>query len=129
MGRRISASRVPAQRVSIMKQEFVYHVLTPRKARARPVRAHAADATVAVKEYLAYVAMLSIAVVIAIITFTYAANITVKWLDAAVKPSFLAEAQTVATPSTQLAMLPAAKPFKTTNRESPRQIRYLFSLD
>ncbi len=50
-----------------MKQEFVYHVLTPRKARARPVRAHAADATVAVKEYLAYVAMLSIAVVIAII--------------------------------------------------------------
>lgn len=116
MRRRASASRVPAQRVSIMKQEFVYHVLTPRKARARPVRAHAADATVAVKEYLAYVAMLSIAVVIAIITFTYAANITVKWLDAVDKPRFLAAAQTVASPSTQLAMLPVVKPFKTTNR-------------
>ena len=95
-----------------MKQEFVYHALT-RNGRARPAGAHAADATVAVKEYLAYVAMLSIAVVIAIITFAYAANITVKWLDAAAKPNFLSQAQPVSTPSTQLAMLPAAKPFKT----------------
>jgi len=116
MRRRASAPRVPAQRVSNMKQEFVYHTLTPRNARTRPTRAQTADPTMAIREYLAYVAMLSVAVLIAIITFTYAANITVKWLDAAVQPSFLAEAQTVATPSTQLAMLPAAKPFKTTNR-------------
>lgn len=94
-----------------MKQEFVYHTLTPRNAR-RTARAQAADATVAVKEYLAYVSTLSIAVVIAIITFAYAANITVKWLDAAIKPSFLAEARTVTAPPTQLAMLPAVKPFK-----------------
>ena len=97
-----------------MKQKFVYHALTPRNVR-RPARAQAADATVAVKEYLAYVAMLSIAVVIAIITFTYAANITVKWLDAVVKPNVLAQAQTVSAPSPQLAMLGAAKPFKAGN--------------
>jgi len=115
MGRRASAPRVPAQRVSIMKQEFVYHALTPRNAR-RPARVQAADATVAVKEYLAYVAILSIAVVIAIITFAYAAHITVKWLDAAVKPSFLAQTRTVSAPSTQLAMLPVAKPFKAADK-------------
>jgi hypothetical protein len=103
-----------------MKQEFVYHKLAPRHALARPARVQTADATVAVKEYLAYVAMLSIAVVIAIITFTYAANITVKWLDAAVKPSFLAETRTVSAPSTQLAMLPVVKPFKSANKQSGR---------
>ncbi|WP_046847698.1 hypothetical protein [Hyphomicrobium sp. GJ21] len=103
-----------------MKQEFVYHKLAPRNAVVRPARVQTADATVAVKEYLAYVAMLSIAVVIAIITFTYAANITVKWLDAAVKPSFLAETRTVPAPSTQLAMLPVVKPFKSANKQSGR---------
>lgn len=115
MRRRISAPRLPAQRVSIMKQEFVYHTLTSRNSRARSARAHAAVATVAVKEYLAYIATLSIAVVIAIITFAYAANITIKWLDAVAKPGFLAQSQAVATQPAKLAMLPAVKPFKTTN--------------
>jgi hypothetical protein len=41
-----------------------------------------------VTEYLAYVAVLSIAVAIAIITLAYAANPTVKWLDAMSKPGF-----------------------------------------
>ena len=98
-----------------MKQEFVYHALAPRNSRTRAARAHAAIATVAVKEYLAYIATLSIAVVIAIITFAYAANITVKWLDAVAKPGFLAQSQTVATQPAKLAMLPAVKPFKAAN--------------
>jgi hypothetical protein len=56
--------------------------------------------------------VLSIAVVIAIITFAYAASMTVRWLDTITKPGFLAQSQTVATQPTTLAMLPAAKPFK-----------------
>lgn len=93
-----------------MKQEFTYHALTPRNSRRRP--AQAAVASVAVKEYLAYVATLSIAVVIAIITFAYAANMTVRWLDTVAKPGFLAQSQVAATQPTNLAMLPAVKPFK-----------------
>jgi hypothetical protein len=95
-----------------MKQEFVYHQLARRQTRSRQARAVAGDATVAVKEYLAYVAMLSIAVVAAIITFTYAATMTVRWLDAVAKPGFLAQAHTVAIQSDKFAMLPAAVQFK-----------------
>jgi hypothetical protein len=54
-------------------------------------------------------------VVIAIITFAYAANITVRWLDAVVKPAFLAQSQNVATQPDKLAMLPAAVQFKKAN--------------
>jgi hypothetical protein len=95
-----------------MKQEFVYHALPRRESRPRQARVAAADATVAVKEYLTYIAMLSIAVVIAIITFTYAASMTVRWLDAAAKPGFLAQSQTVSPQADKLAMLPAVLPFK-----------------
>jgi hypothetical protein len=98
-----------------MKQEFIYHALAHRNSRVRPARAHTAVATAAVKEYIAYLATLSIAVVIAIITFAYAANITVKWLDAVAKPSFLAQSQVVATQPAKLAMLPAAEPFRAVN--------------
>ena len=97
---------------STMKQEFVYHALARRDSRPRQARAAAADASVAVKEYLAYVAMLSIAVVIAIITFTYAASMTVRWLDTVSKPGFLAQSQTISPQVDKLAMLPAVMPFK-----------------
>jgi len=98
-----------------MKQEFVYHPLARRETRPRQARTVAGDATVAVKEYLAYVAMLSIAVVIAIITFTYAATMTVHWLNAVSKPGFLAQSQSVATQPDKIAMLPAAVRFKKAN--------------
>jgi hypothetical protein len=68
-----------------MKQEFVYHALARRTSRSR---ASTSTAAVAVTEYVTYIATLSIAVVIAIITFAYAANITVRWLDAVSKPGF-----------------------------------------
>jgi hypothetical protein len=71
-----------------MDQKFVYHALARRNSRPRSSHASSAVATVALKEYIAYVGMLSAAVVIAIITFAYAANITVRWLDAAAKPGF-----------------------------------------
>jgi hypothetical protein len=92
-----------------MNQRFVYHPLNRAGAPRRP---HSATASVAVSEYLAYIATLSIAVVIAIITFVYAASITVRWLDAAVKPSFLASGAQTVLPSNHLAMLPAAVPLK-----------------
>jgi len=95
-----------------MKQEFVYHALKPRKSVRQPARAQAADASLAVKEYLAYLATLSIAVAIAIITFAYAANITIKWLDAVTKPAFLSQSQVAPAQPSTLAMLPAAKPFR-----------------
>jgi hypothetical protein len=97
-----------------MKQRFVHHPLD----RAVPRSSRAEAASVAVTEYLAYVAMLSIAVAIAIITFVYAASITVRWLDAVVKPSFLAsDAQTVV-PRNHLAMLPASASLKFKNAAS-----------
>jgi hypothetical protein len=95
-----------------MKQEFVYHPIARPRSQARHARASAATATVALKEYVAYVTLLSIAVVIAIITFAYAANITVRWLDAVAKPGFFSTASvahpgdTAVTP-TKFAMLPA----------------------
>jgi hypothetical protein len=93
-----------------MKQEFVYHALAHRNSRARMARASAAATTVAVREYITYVTTLSIAVVIAIITYAYAANMTVRWLDVVAKPGFVA--QTVTTQPDKLAMLPAPLPFK-----------------
>lgn len=95
-----------------MKQEFIYHALPRRESRPRQARVAAVDANVAVKEYLAYVAMLSVAVVAAIITFTYAASMTVRWLDTVSKPGFLAQSQTVSPQVDKLAMLPAVMPFK-----------------
>ena len=95
-----------------MKQEFVYHPISRPNSQARRARASAVTATVALKEYIAYVTLLSVAVVIAIITFTYAANVTVRWLDAVAKPGFLTTAS-VAHPGdkaitpTKFAMLPA----------------------
>jgi hypothetical protein len=71
-----------------MDQKFVYHALARRNSRPRSSHASSAVATIALKEYIAYVGMLSAAVVIAIITFAYAANITVRWLDAVAKPGF-----------------------------------------
>lgn len=79
-----------------MQQKFVYHPLN----RTNRPRAHAASAKLVVSEYLAYVAMLSIAVVIAIITFAYAANITVRWLSAISGPNyFTSETQRVTHPT------------------------------
>ncbi|SFV36853.1 hypothetical protein [Hyphomicrobium facile] len=79
-----------------MQQKFVYHPLN----RTNRPRAHAASAKLVVSEYLAYVAMLSIAVVIAIITFAYAANITVRWLHAVAGPNYFASTtQPIARPS------------------------------
>ena len=57
-----------------MNQKFVYHPLN----RTNAPRARVASAKLVVSEYLAYVTMLSAVVVIAIITFAYAANITVQ---------------------------------------------------
>ncbi|MBA2125794.1 hypothetical protein DLM45_06085 [Hyphomicrobium methylovorum] len=92
-----------------MKQDFVYHRLSRPQRPVRGNRPRAAVASTAVSEYLAYIATLSIAVVIAIVTFAYAANITVRWLDAAMKPAFLSETSAPAS-KPQLAMLPAFAP-------------------
>jgi hypothetical protein len=78
-----------------MDQKFVYHPLN----RTNAPRARVASAKLVVSEYLAYVAMLSAAVVIAIITFAYAANITVHWLSVMTRPSFFSsQAQPIANP-------------------------------
>jgi hypothetical protein len=75
-----------------MDQKFVYHPLN----RTNAPRARVASAKLVVSEYLAYVTMLSAAVVIAIITFAYAANVTVHWLTAVNGPGFFSsEAQPV----------------------------------
>jgi hypothetical protein len=75
-----------------MDQKFVYHSLN----RTNAPRARVASAKLAVSEYLAYLTMLSAAVVIAIITFAYAANITVRWLAHVSSPGFFSsEAQPV----------------------------------
>ncbi|MFT3732276.1 MAG: hypothetical protein QM780_12815 [Hyphomicrobium sp.] len=75
-----------------MDQKFVYHSLN----RTNAPRARVASAKLVVSEYLAYVTMLSAAVVIAIITFAYAANATVHWLSVMNGPGFFAsEAQPV----------------------------------
>jgi hypothetical protein len=82
-----------AQRETAMDQKFVYHPLN----RTNAPRARAASAKLVVSEYLAYVTMLSAAVVIAIITFTYAANLTVHWLGKVSGPEFFSsEAQPAA---------------------------------
>jgi len=79
-----------------MKQKFVYHPLN----RTNAPRARVASAKLVVSEYLAYVTMLSAAVVIAIITFAYAANITVHWLNTVSGPGyFSSEFQPVSKPS------------------------------
>ncbi|MBS0238303.1 MAG: hypothetical protein JSR89_07770 [Proteobacteria bacterium] len=81
-----------------MKQKFIYHPLNPK-----PARAQAASAKLMVSEYLAYVAALSIGVVAAIITFAYAANITVHWLSAMSGPNyFTSETQRVTHPTEKL---------------------------
>lgn len=81
-----------------MKQKFIYHPLNPK-----PPRAQAASAKLVVSEYLAYVAVLSIGVVVAIITFAYAANITVRWLSAMSGPNyFTSETQRVTHPGEKL---------------------------
>ncbi|CCB67345.1 hypothetical protein [Hyphomicrobium sp. MC1] len=75
-----------------MDQKFVYHPLN----RTNAPRARVASAKLVVSEYLAYVTMLSAAVVIAIITFAYAANVTVHWLHIMNGPGFFtSEAQPV----------------------------------
>lgn len=79
-----------------MDQKFVYHPLNRRNG----PRARVASAKLAVSEYLAYVGMLSAGVVIAIITFAYAANVTVHWLNIMNGPGFFSsEAQPVAQPT------------------------------
>ena len=79
-----------------MKQKFVYHPLN----RTNAPRARVASAKLVVSEYLAYVTMLSAAVVIAIITFAYAANITLHWLNKVSGPAFFSsEVQPVSKPS------------------------------
>ncbi|CAA2142600.1 hypothetical protein [Hyphomicrobium sp. ghe19] len=95
-----------------MQQKFVYHPLN----RTNRPRAQAASAKLVVSEYLAYVAMLSIAVVIAIITFAYAANITVRWLHAVAGPNYFATTtQPITRPDakitapTKFAMLPTTE--------------------
>lgn len=95
-----------------MNQKFVYHPLN----RTNAPRARVASAKLVVSEYLAYVAMLSVAVVIAIITFAYAANITVHWLNKLSGPGFFSsEIQPVGKPSdkvtapTKFAMVAPAK--------------------
>ncbi len=81
-----------------MNQKFVYHPLNPK-----PARAQAASAKLVASEYLAYVAVLSIGVVVAIITFAYAANITVHWLSAISGPNyFTSETQRVTHPTEKL---------------------------
>jgi hypothetical protein len=85
-----------------MDQKFVYHPLN----RTNAPRARVASAKLAVSEYLAYLTMLSAAVVIAIITFAYAANVTVHWLNVMRGPGFFSsEAQPVA-PSADKAFTP-----------------------
>ncbi|MBS0233332.1 MAG: hypothetical protein JSR99_07585 [Proteobacteria bacterium] len=83
-----------------MDQKFVYHPLN----RTNASRARVASAKLVVSEYLAYVAMLSVGVVIAIITFAYAANITVHWLNVMNEPGFFSS-------ETQPVSQPDVKPF------------------
>ncbi len=79
----------------IMDQTFVYHPLN----RTTAPRARATSAKLVVSEYLAYLTMLSAAVVIAIITFAYAANLTVHWLNKMSGPEFFSsEASPVSHP-------------------------------
>ncbi len=86
-----------------MKQNFVYHPLN----RTNAPRARFASAKLVVSEYLAYVTMLSAAVVIAIITFAYAADITVHWLNKLNGPGFFSsEVQPVSSPSNKAATAP-----------------------
>lgn len=99
-----------------MKQDFVYHSLNRPQPRRRARTAVAAqNATEAVKEYLAYVGLLSVAVAIAIMTFAYTAHLTISWLDVISKPGFFStETHTLASPAasatapTKFAMLPAS---------------------
>ncbi|MFA5956894.1 hypothetical protein [Hyphomicrobium sp.] len=93
-----------------MDQKFIYHPLNRRNA----PRARVASAKLVVSEYLAYVAVLSVGIVIAIITFAYAANVTVHWLNHLNGPGFFSsEAQSVTRPDlkpfapAKVAMLPA----------------------
>jgi hypothetical protein len=53
-------------------------------------------------EYLAYVAFITIAVGIAILTMAFAANITVRWLDQVVKPRYIATETQPAEPTSAL---------------------------
>lgn len=79
-----------------MDQKFVYHPLN----RTNAPRARVASAKLVISEYLAYVAMLSAGVVLAIITFAYAANVTVHWLNHINGPGFFSsEPEPVAQPS------------------------------
>ncbi|HET6389695.1 hypothetical protein [Hyphomicrobium sp.] len=81
-----------------MKQKFVHHPLRPN-----PPRAQAASAKLVVSEYVAYVAALSIGVVVAIITFAYAANITIQWLRTMSGPNyFSSQAQPVSHPNEKI---------------------------
>lgn len=108
-----------------MKQQFVYHTMTRPEAGARRASgtAVAANTTEAVKEYLAYVALLSVGVALAIMMFALTAKVSVHWLDVISKPAFLADG----TPATQpvpmlkspvpvkFAMLPAPLPANAKN--------------
>ena len=96
-----------------MKQKFVHHPLRPN-----PPRAQAASAKLVVSEYLAYVAVLSIGVVVAIITFAYAANITIQWLRAASGPGyFTSETQRVTHPA-ETVITPTKFAFVTASESS-----------
>jgi hypothetical protein len=77
-----------------MKQEFVYHALNRAEAprRRQAARAQAVSPSVVATEYIAYVALLSVGVLLAIMMFALSANVAVRWLDIISKPAFLADA-------------------------------------
>ncbi len=96
-----------------MKQEFVYHTLSRPEARPRRAKsaAVAANASEAVKEYIAYVALLSVGVAIAIMMFAFTAKVSVHWLDVISKPAFLADGTPATQPMPMLKTSPAPAKF------------------
>jgi hypothetical protein len=93
-----------------MQQEFRYHALN--RAQSAPARAERlADAATA------YVTLVTVAVAAALVTMAFAANLTVRWLDAVVKPAYFSGEITpqkgldaAPAPRGTFAMLPASVP-------------------
>ena len=68
-----------------MRQKFRTHAMAKAYAPSKEERL-----LETLTEYLAYIAFITIAVGIAILTMAFAANITVRWLDQVVKPAYIA---------------------------------------
>lgn len=81
----------------LMEQAFNYHMLAGAGADLGLIDAHSGDI---VTEYLTYLALVSFAAAVVIVSLGFSANVAVGFLDRIVKPTFVAhEATVVPTPS------------------------------